>query len=125
MKRPRSCRCSPKCPGWAIFEVNRHHAIEIEACEDCNGVSRERGLPAWTDDDVIALPVARRALADRLIGKRTCTSPGARRVARTQALREYDLRFALSIILMWTSHNEDDMPLRKIEDIATAALEAS
>lgn len=59
----RTERCTPDCPGWAIFEVDRDPGVEIEACDECNQIAREERTPTVDDDDVAALPEAQAALA--------------------------------------------------------------
>jgi hypothetical protein len=105
--RPRSCRCSPKCPGWAVFEVDDERERLIQACDDCNGGAADAGHPEIDDDEAASLPAARRALAEELLtngGRGTCRLKNrARALARAHALEVYDLRIALSDVIAWTS----------------------
>lgn len=119
------------CPGWAVFEVNKLHGIEIEieACDECNSIARDRGFETLVDEDLDALPHVRRALADACLtdnGRKPMPRLRGRALARAreQALREYDLRLALSLAHEWTVYPDRERALTRIREIASAALDA-
>lgn len=60
---PRSQRCDPSCPGWAVFDGDN-----IQRCDECARAAR-RVVPGnfrILDDEVARLPEAKKALAEEL-----------------------------------------------------------
>lgn len=81
-------RCSPGCRGWFLGEGSAR-GTEPQSCDECNALARDRGGHTLRDDDLMAVPRIRRALA---------------RAIAPMPLAEYDLRVALTDIRAWAAH---------------------
>ena len=61
--KSRARRCRAKCPGWTVVSP-RLHFVEIRLCSECASLNGYDGLV--TEEDVCALPAAKRELARRV-----------------------------------------------------------
>lgn len=72
----RRKKCSPDCPGWAVFDTDSERGLEIETCDECN-MLQFRPMRV-SDADVRELPEAQKALREA-VAEQLHDNPQARR----------------------------------------------